>query len=836
MKFHEHPGYLIGFVVLTGLSLRDFVRAESLRYEQIPIAVVIRGVREEQGVTALRRLDGGETLWVPLDDMAEMLGISIVTGRTERLLRTPLGDARLDSEDVLHWSGRDYIHIDVLSQKIATPITMMWNELLMIVRPPWLPPQRGDAGETPESPIRPDLRPSMVDLSRIRGDGRVQAERDSQWFMFADMEAWGRAGPGVWAVRAQKGSETELRVEEYHVRHSAGRSATLLGQALTLPYPQWPSLHLLGAQWAWSTHPKQFLSSSYDSSLLTPGDSAVRTIRGHGPAGGLAELRIDGLVVARERIRLDGEYVFHDVRVPPGYARIEVALYETELSTVPVVICDESGYGTRQVIPRGAAIGIVGGGLEGNPLDPYAEQRGLAAYGLARYGVADRMTMEAGALTREDGALGMVGVALDLRRGGQLDGSLSVHDASGATSSRMSWSLLHDSWLGQISVSRIDEGFGSPFTSRSADHLAELAHSWTNRLTLSMIGRIYEGPEGSARYVLPAVRAAPFQGIFWDSRPDSVGDYTHMLEWGATRDLVLRFRHDSFANAANLEYWLASGNSLSCDLRRQHEKGRWQGSLLYHWRRPNRRLLITAGPQSTEDQVGGLVRIGAELLPGFRGEMTLQYEPGWNDWPGRGWRGELRIGFDLGRTGAGFTRSFTFRYDDGAIGGRLLANGQALLREGIGIRVNGRRRATTDEFGRFRIGDLRPGIYKVELDDEDLPIEWQPIGDAQWVEVAAGAVTTVDIQVKLVLVVTGRIHLREGSPWAISELKIELIDSAGQVTARTAVGRGGRWRLDGIEPGTYICQAVTHDGQIVASTPLVLTDTSAFGIQLIPTP
>src|SRR5690606_31547231 len=226
------------------------------------------------------------------------------------------------------------------------------------------------AGSSARKPIRPDRVAPGVDLSRLRGElTLVHDERETQRFA-GRVEAGGRLGPGTWQLRAQDSGLGSTRIHDYHwrIRHDA--VAGMLGHQVIGVHAVLPGFDLTGAQAAWTNAPDRLYSPLHPDLLVADRPGPVRTLRGEGPPGGFAELVVEGRVVDRQRIRLDGIFEFVSVPVPPGQVQIEVLLYERAIAGVPSGRIDFSGWASDRLLGAGEFVVHGGIGQHGNPLDP----------------------------------------------------------------------------------------------------------------------------------------------------------------------------------------------------------------------------------------------------------------------------------------------------------------------------------------------------------------------------------------------------------------------------------------------------------------------------------
>jgi hypothetical protein len=142
--------------------------------------------------------------------------------------------------------------------------------------------------------------------------------------------------------------------------------------------------------------------------------------------------------------------------------------------------------------------------------------------------------------------------------------------------------------------------------------------------------------------------------------------------------------------------------------------------------------------------------------------------------------------------------------DRGAIAGRVSVEdgGRSFgSLANVVVLLNGRPGARTQPGGSFFIGNLAPGVYQVELDQENLPIELMPEGRIVVAKVEAGAVTSVQLVVRPEYGVAGRTRDRAGRP--LGGVSIELLNALGITLKADVTDQFGLFRIDGVPPGSY---------------------------------
>ncbi len=148
-----------------------------------------------------------------------------------------------------------------------------------------------------------------------------------------------------------------------------------------------------------------------------------------------------------------------------------------------------------------------------------------------------------------------------------------------------------------------------------------------------------------------------------------------------------------------------------------------------------------------------------------------------------------------------------------------------------GLLIDGRPRSVPSRDGRLHIGGLSPGLYRVRLDPQSLPIELVPTGESLWVKVSHGAVTEVNFLTELQFGVAGRVTREDGS--FVARSKLWILDDDGNTRISTYTDQFGLYRADGLTPGRYRVEVVGDDAEIVsAATEFQISDDFLFGVDL----
>ena len=145
------------------------------------------------------------------------------------------------------------------------------------------------------------------------------------------------------------------------------------------------------------------------------------------------------------------------------------------------------------------------------------------------------------------------------------------------------------------------------------------------------------------------------------------------------------------------------------------------------------------------------------------------------------------------------------RENRGAVNGRIVIDAPIALPSydlrDVMIFLDGRTAGRTELGGNFFIGNLRAGVYTVEMDIENLPIELVPERTRFVVEVAAAAVTRIDFVVKPQFGIAGR--LTDATGQSLPEVRVAVFDLEGREVGSAATDQFGLYRIDGLPVGSY---------------------------------
>jgi hypothetical protein len=195
----------------------------------------------------------------------------------------------------------------------------------------------------------------------------------------------------------------------------------------------------------------------------------------------------------------------------------------------------------------------------------------------------------------------------------------------------------------------------------------------------------------------------------------------------------------------------------------------------------------------------------------------------------------LRIDLDFSGGRPVPTDNRRINFSRGGVAGYLQdQDGKRLGVEDVDIRINGRKLPQYQAGGAFHVGNLRPGIYELEIDEGKLPIEYVPVKRKYIVEVAQAAITTVNFEVRAEYGFAGRVLYKGKTP--VANALLSILNAAGEEVAQASSGQFGYFRTDALVPGLYRVRIIKVGDQLL-SEPFVereveISDNYLFGQDL----
>lgn len=789
---------------------------------QLVVGAMVAG--REVGTLLVLAIDA--QYFIPVQDFSEICGCPFQKEPDRMRLKTPLGPIELHAEDVFEALGTIYLRQTTIETKLSTPMRLNERRYALEFDFPWRTRDE-NAIDEPTIPLVADVVPPHVSVSTLRSDARLtRVENDG--FSSTQTALGGRLGSGYWRVRYEDdlGGQRELR--DYTWLHQSRRRLFMAGNQRVRLHPLLAANELTGAQFAWTnTSMDRFTGTRTPDELLSRRLSPVENVEGYGPAAGIAELRVNGRIVGRRRIGLDGAYSFRDVVIPVRRAnRVEVLLYERHDPSVPVEIREITRAASEYLLDEGALVQRAGAGRQGNALkdilDPETNRAdGALGFYQTRYGVTDGFTVESAVQFVSGVAQGMGGFVK--RLGSSAVTSFGVGTSEGRLGYNFDFDWYRASWrlLAQSQVTQ--SGFQTGVDTGRLDHYIEYEYRWSERLEVGAVGRSRRSGTDRALYLLPAFSWRPTAKLITRGRPDIDGKYR--FDAGYRIQSTTRLSATTVAERVGLRATQQIGERHALHVASEFGDDRAQRDQLVFsgygagWLRPS----WSAGFLRTGGEPGYLVAGEIEVLPGVRAGVRFESNSRAEDPGSAQQRTIFSVTSDLGFAGSRVVaaRSSSVRQDRGAVAGTVRIEAPTEMpRYDLGdlpVLRDGRIVGRTDARGRFFIGSLPPGIYRFELGTENLPIELVPRRAVVTAEVAGAAVTRADFVVEPEFGVAGRVRDASGRP--VARAVVELSSVKGRFHKTVSTDLFGLFRIDGVPIGRYVLRLVPDAPSGEATSP-----------------
>lgn len=769
----------------------------------------------EAEVGALAVYRENSWFWLPLSEILHALGFEYAEENDSTVIQTDLGSAVIESRYLTQVEGQTYIRQDAFAARLATAVAFDPGDYSLDFKPPGPPLQRPAS-----QPVTPDVLAPSWSISRLDAEAGY-LYRDESDVNFFSAELGGALAGGQWQGRLRRDSLGDAGLEDYVWLRRSDNRVWAVGSRQVALHPLLPAFEFTGA--AVSISPR--IDALYDtvttgSQLSRSNQSAVRDFDGVGPAGGVAELRVDQVVYDRARIGLDGRYEFRNVALPArGYQQIEVHLFDRS-SRTPIRIDDFSQTISQVVLPQGTYFASLGAGVSGNPLSNSlsVQDESLSFLAQARYGLTDSLTGEV--MVQRDGsqvqflAGGAYEFAPRWNAAGALAGSEEGRGYHFETNG------LGEYWRFRAYAVERSAGLGRD-ASRLRRRQADFQWQATPGLSLGFLGRSEKIDRVDRMFIKPTLAWFAGRSFSLRSYPDADGDYRHDVQYRPADDWRLAWSRADGGNLFDVSHrfdrrWRArlthqDGGSL--DQRQIASVTRFAAN---PWG-----ATMEAGISRTDGKLGYFFDALFSVASGIRARFELRNEPIYTgvDSVPKEFTAQLTLFGDFTLAGRRLlpARTGVIASGRGGIAGRLVVNDSSEsswdLQEAT-ILVNGAPRGQVGPGGTFYVDQLREGVHKIRVNEATLPIELQDTQGTLMVEVRGGAVTPVDLNIAAFYGFAGQVRDRLGEP--VAGVRLRILNSSGEIVARSVTDEFGLYRVDGLPTANYIVEAIPSGPETVA--------------------
>lgn len=777
--------------------------------ERLVVGVMIEG----NEVDTLEAIKEDERFLLPLSALAQQIGATLAPDGAAMRVLTPAGDVTLYPEHLRQIDGNAYISQQTLEQKFYIRLTFDPQEFAITLELPWR--SGGARQKRPKAPLAPDILPPAAGISEIRQEVTYADELDADAYpAYASVTTVkGHLQGASWNLQYHNDWEGTSRLSQYDAFWISKHAAAQIGLQSAQLYPLMHGIELTGLQAGWSNHNLEDIAiSTTTQEIFGRRSHPVNAFRGEATPGFVAQLRVNGRIVAVQEIGLDGEYEFSEITLSSGTLNeVEIYLFDRRNLRVPVEIRRVSMTTSDLLAPDGKYTLLLGGGVDGNwvndrlepPDEPAPET--FAGFAQGRYGATEWLTLEVGAQQSRDTAQLHGGIVARLGHHAVLSaGTVRSRDKFGYASqfeavfSRWQLFAASSQTPAYFSDEHDDEAYWDDRLRISADPLQSLK--------LGVFARRIHSETQRREYVRPFGIWSPHRLFRLYAQPDDEGDYrlqADLTPHASTRVSVI-FEDPRWTVDAEFSFLERYAFTLAAVMDEEQKHPRYSADFSYSGDWVNG-VLLRAGIEIADERTNFSASAGKYLLPGIRAELEYRrtdpfFSATLAQTEERIW---AKVSANIALTGWRMqplyhTKSQKWR---GAIAGRVRIAGRRSSVRDIVVIINDHKRVRTDASGFFYADNLAQGVYGVELDVESLPIELVPERVAFTVAVKANATTRVDFLARPEFGAAGRVTDAQGQP--LAGVFVQAVNAAGAVAQSAATDQFGLFRIDGLPPGAY---------------------------------
>ena len=767
-----------------------------------------------------------DTYWIPFDLFLQETKLKRESTESVSLTyQTSLGVLSFDPSTLKSIEDVPCISFEQLDKSFYVKGRFVQSVFALALDVPWVP-GKPSRKKTAAPVITPDIRAPSSSLSFLRFEPQVNYEFNDDMSRDMLVEAGGRFAGGVWDITFEGDPVERFRPSRYHWTTYNTKTAFRAGTGSTDLYSLVSGLDFTGVQVGWNNqnilHQLDFERYSDSDVFLSLDRTQQRTIEGNAPPASIAELRLEGIVVARQRVGLNGRFRFPNVRMTSDLRKTEVYIYERSLREKPLAILDYTMSILNRTLPAKELLVRAGGGIIGNPLNQTGiDSTSWTGFGHLIYGIHNRMTIEAGiqynpeSINRE----AFAGTVLSI--GGNWGVALYGARSNDryATDFRLEgkgvdWNL---SYAGRIN----QEGFLKDGKEKQKNHTLRFSTAIFKPFDLLLYGKYLKtGNEPIEKYLLPGLYWYVMPSIMLSALPNDNEKYRYEANMNLTSQSDLSVTYEEKIINADLDYDFNRSLQSRALYSHSFTTGSNVSSLYFDWYPGGNRFdLIRLGVSNAGNQTVYSVAWNKFFNAGL--QLSLQYSYNMNNAqqletedtfsnlvpPDARQYIAFALTWDLGLSNTRFypINRTAISHTRGGLAGSMKIMNETNLGSSdinnVNIMINRKKLGQRQVDGSFFVGNLKPGVYAVEVDTENLPLELNIPSKTTYVEVLNGAVSEIEIPVYAEYSIAGKVADPESK--ALEEKRVRVIDENGKVVDTAITNLFGYYRTKGLRPGIY---------------------------------
>ncbi|MGE0623998.1 MAG: carboxypeptidase regulatory-like domain-containing protein [Pseudomonadales bacterium] len=776
----------------------------------------------------------GASYYLPATLLGE-IGVRGTVRAGRLVLITPGGEVEAPAHHFRDLYGELFFDATLLDEVLKVRWEFSPERYAFNLTLPWWQ-QHGPAADAFEAADGKDVQfaPSSFGLTQIRLD-HTQLANDDYSYGYSNLLLRGRLGEGIWRGEVVRQDDQDVRAQDYYWMRDFSHVQALVGNQQVVINPLLPTVETTGAQALYSSERIRFdpyrdqTRSDYVRSFGIP----TKEIEGISQPGAIAELRIDGRPVARLRVQLDGTYRFD--QVPSNslqFHSVKVHILD-QRSMVEIDVQDFTQTPIDLLLDRGQTVAFAGAGMNGNPLDPFRGSGGEAAFALARYGLTEHLTLEAGIQSADGSVHQVAGISASLGRKWAATASVGQH--AGEQGYSMDLYGRGERWVLNGRVQEYGEGFRGEFA--AAQQFNELRYEyWISPVvSVGAYGRSDRTASKDRDFLLPGLSWRFGSRNFARIWPDFDGDYRVDVRTSHRERDWFEFVSESFGERAEYRYYRNEALEFFGRVRhlRDPEAVVGEAGAIWYPNPYDDRSLLAGSLIAGDGGAGYRLNWQTTVLPGFFSDLEIRDEPVATDFARPGLQVRWTLSLDLAFSG---WRPMPARNDfiqsrAGSIGGRvMLDDGSSLAAQGVDkvvILIDGRPYTAVLRGRYFFVRDVAPGVHEVALGAEHLPMSYSPQKVTYRVRVLPAATTPVDFSVSQEFGLSGRVT--DGSGAGVAGIRLALVTADGEPVATVRTDPYGYYQMSGLSAGRYEVRT-GEGGEAVRRA--VLVDDFVFDVDL----
>ncbi len=764
--------------------------------------------------------------WIPFDLFLQETKLKGKPGENGLIsYQTSLGTLSFDTGTLQAIEGIPCISFEQLNSSFYVKGRFVQSVFALALDVPWVP---GKAVRKKKNApqITPDIQAPSSSISFLRVEPQLSYEFNGELSRELLLETGGRFAGGVWDVTFEGDPTKKLLAEQYHWTTFNNHLAFRTGTGSTDLSSLVGGLDFTGVQFGWNNksilNQLDFERYTDSDAFLSLDRSQQRTIEGDAPPASIAELRLDGQVVARQRVGLNGRFLFRNVRMTSDLRKTQVFLYERTLREKPLAILDYTMSIMNRTLPAREFLIKAGGGIIGNPLsEENSDSTSWTGFGHVIYGLNNRMTVEAGIQYNPENVNREAFAGTVLSIGGNWGVALYGARSNDryAADFRLEgngndWNL---SYFGRLNQA----GYSKDGREKQKSHTFRFSTGIFKPFDLLFYGKYDKvGEEKPDKYFLPGLYWYVMPGLLLSALPNDEKKYRYEANMNFSSRSDLSVTYENKVANADLSYDFSRSLQSRTLYSRSFITGSDVSSLYFDWYPGGNRFdLFRLGLSKAGEQIGYSLAWNKFVNAGL--QLSLQYSYNMNNAlqletedtfsnltpPDARQYIALSLTWDIGRSGKRFypiNRTAISHTRGGLAGSMKIMNETTLSSSDINnvdIMINRRKLGQRQVDGSFFVGNLKPGVYAVEIDTENLPLELNIPSKTTYVEVLNGAVSEIEIPVYAEYSIAGKVTDPESK--ALEEKTVRVMDENGKVIDSARTNLFGYYRTKGLRPGTY---------------------------------